>query len=196
MKKICSNYKVLFCYCLILIAIFMVFLIIVIKPKKNSRTFLYNTGLMPEKVVFQDKIEQYIHLNADIITSLYVDVGTKAFENVNFNIKVIGENGEIYYDTDVSNYDSTIFYISLGYLTNMKNKTLKLIFECKEKSLLTVKTSRSFNSKTHISNYNNKTLNISLDTMSQNKGYYWYPVMIMSIAFLLLPYAKGDKNEE
>lgn len=196
LKKIRMNLKIIFCIGLIILAILMLIWIIIFKPQKNSKVYLYNTGYKSKNVIFANKIEQDIYPNVDTFNAFNIDIGSKTFKNIDFNIKVEDYEGKVYFDSDVSNYNSTLFYLYLGELNNMKNKILKLSITCKNTCAIKAKTSKSLNKKNHIKDYNNSSLNITVDSTSLNKNYYWYPIMMIAISILLMPFSRSEENEK
>lgn len=196
LKNIKSNFKKFFCIGLIVLAILMLIFITIYKPKKDNKVYLYNTGYEAKNIIFTNKIEQYIYPNVDNFSAFTIDIGNSAFKNLDFNIKVTDENGKKYFDSDVTNYNSTMFYLYFGNLTNMKNKVLKLSITCKNECKVEAKTSRSLSKKNYLKDYKNSSLNITVDSMSFNKNYYWYPFMMIAISLLLMPFSGSEKHEK
>ncbi len=196
LKNVRKNIKLFFCISLIILAILMFLWIILFKPQKNNRIYLYNTGYESKKMSFSNRIVQYIYPNEDSLSGFYIDLGSDSLIKNDFNLKIIDNKNKVYYDSNIYDYNSTMLYVNLGEISNAKNKVFKLYISCLKNCDLTAMTSRNISKKNHLYNYNDKTLNITVETKSFNNSYYWYVLMLMSLAILFFPFTRGDENEK
>lgn len=193
-KWIKIHLKSLFCYFLIFLAILLFIVVIVKRPMKLITTYTYNTGVNVELKDVTFPIEQDIKVDVDNLNAITIYPGDVSLNQFQYQVKLTDEDGNQYFYHDFKDYDSDFMYLYFGTIPDSKNKTLRLIINCDECENVKMGIGKSLNNGTSILGSSGDTLEISMNNYSKNNSFYWYSILAIVIALILLTLARSEEK--
>ena len=198
-KKILANRKKLFCYGLIFISIMFFITIIITKPLKIQKNYIYDTGidLVYKKLTFP--IIQNLKIDYDNLSviNIYLKdtyVINEITEKYNLHVELYNKE-KIYFNEKFTNYEPNIIQINLGKIPNSKDKIFTLKISCEDCQSIKIPVRKSINQNNEIEGLDNETLQILYTNYVPNNSYYWYSILGIVIGLTLLPLARGEEHE-
>lgn len=198
MNKCKFNLKILFCYVILFVSIFLFCVILIKKPTKNLSLYLYNTGKDIDSSVISFPYEQNIFVDSKNISSVTISLfDSMDINNYNYKIYLVDKNNNTIFFHDFVDYDSPIIYMYFGDRYDLYNSNLKLKIECDDCNNVKMATGSSLDKNKNYSTIkDNKILPTVVGVKKFNSRLFWYPIFGVIIFLILIVLAKEDKLNE
>lgn len=194
-EKLVKKWKVLFCYLLIFMSILLFLIVFVKKPTRINTTFVYNSGKERELQEAVFPIEQKINVNVDNLRAVWLFYGDDSINQYNYNILITNQEGKEVFNYDFRDYASNIAELGVEGKNINKGDELTLRISCEECENVKLNYGIPLDDRDIVAGTGNKSLIVSMDNRVTNNSYYWYCMVGVVIAFLLLPFARSEENE-
>lgn len=195
LEKAKKNWRVYFCYLLILSGILFALAIVIFKPMKINTSYYYEykNKITLENVTFP--VLQHIRFQENNLKALNVYFNDISINDFSYMVSLIDNNGNEYYSKEFSEYKDSGFTIPLDNLLLNKNNDYILRIDCSDCNDVKMSIKEASNEFTYLDGFNNKSLEITANYFSRNYGFYWYSAMMIVIGLTLLPTAKDNKTD-
>lgn len=189
LRMIKDDWKLLFSLLMIGLGVLLFVVVLIKQPMKKGMTPLFNDGkeVLVKKVFFP--IEQEITISADKLTGFWLYLDDDSINKYDYDVKLVDENDNIYFDNKFNDYKSNIIYMGIGLLENSVDKKLKLIIDCDSCNKVKMAVA--------LDNRDNEVLKLYEESYVDNSNiYYWHAFLSIVIGLVLLPLAKEERNEK
>lgn len=178
-------------YLLIIISLLLIIILFVKSPKKFVTTTVFDKNKIIDIENVEFPIKQNISLNKQDLSLITVFFGDSSINDFEYNIKVIDEFDNILSNHTYNNYESDIVLIDAGHLKS--NKNYQLIIDCDDCENIKMAIGTSIDDKNKIEETKNSALKLFINNVEKDNNYYWYPLMIIAISLILLPFSRSKK---
>ena len=178
-------------YLLIIISLLLIIILFVKSPKKFVTTTVFDKNKIIDIENVEFPIKQNISLNKQDLSLITVFFGDSSINDFEYNIKVIDEFDNILFKHTYNNYESDIVLIDAGHLKS--NKNYQLIIDCDDCENIKMAIGTSIDDKNKIEETKNSALKLFINNVEKDNNYYWYPLMIIAISLILLPFSRSKK---
>lgn len=192
--KLKKDWRVYFCYLLVLGGILFALAIVIFKPMKFNTSYYYEykNKLTLERINFP--VLQHIRFQDDNLKALNVHFYDMSINNYSYVISLVDEDGNEYFSNSFDSNNEKWATILLDDVPLKKDYDYILRIDCPTCKGVSMSIKESSNEFTYLEEFDNKSLEITTNYFSRNYGFYWYSAMVIVIGLTLLPTAKCDNN--
>lgn len=192
--KLKKDWRVYFCYLLVLGGILFALAIVIFKPMKINTSYYYEykNKITLESINFP--VLQHIRFQDDNLKTLNIYFNDMSINDFSYKISLVDEIGNEYFSNSFDSNNEKWATILLDNVSLKKDYDYVLRIDCPDCRDVSISMKEASNEFTYLEGFDNKSLEITTNYFSRNYGFYWYSAMMIVIGLTLLPTAKDNKT--